>query len=181
MLKALLVIFLVLAGAVGAVVAFAAVTQPNEFEVTRSRAINASPEQIFPLIDDLHRMNEWNPFAKGDPDMRIDYSGSQSGKGAAHAWHGGKSGEGRLEIIESAPPSRVAMRLDMTKPIQGHNDILFTLKPAGHGTEVTWSMRGDLPLVSKVIGLFVSMDRMIGGQFEKGLADLEVMALNARA
>jgi uncharacterized protein YndB with AHSA1/START domain len=175
MLKIIGIIAGVIAIVVIGVLAYAA-TLPNAFRVERSISIKAPPEKIFPLINELKTMNEWNPFAKQDPSMKITYSGPAGGKGAAHAWTSDKAGEGRLEITDSAPPSRVNMRLDMIKPMEGHNTILFALQPQAGGTNVTWSMTGTCPYIAKVIQVFVSMDRMIGGTFEKGLADLRAMA-----
>jgi uncharacterized protein YndB with AHSA1/START domain len=157
------------------VLAYAA-TLPNAFRVERSISIKAPPERIFPLINELKTMNEWNPFAKQDPSIKITYSGPASGKGAAHAWTSDRAGVGRLEITDSAPPSRVNMRLDMIKPMEGHNAIVFALQPQSGGTNVNWAMSGEYNFIAKVICVFVNMDRMIGGEFDKGLADLKAMA-----
>jgi uncharacterized protein YndB with AHSA1/START domain len=174
---------LVVIGIIG-VLAYAT-TVPDTFRVERSISIKAPPEKIFPLINELKTMNEWNPFAKQDPTIRLTYSGPASGKGAANAWDSdGKAGKGRLEITDSTRPSQVTMRLDIEKPMEGHNTIMFALQPQAQGTnqgtnvstDVTWSMTGGLPYIAKVICMFVSMDRMIGGEFEKGLADLKAMA-----
>jgi uncharacterized protein YndB with AHSA1/START domain len=158
-----------------------ATTVPDTFRVQRSISIKAPADKIFPLINELKTMNEWNPFAKQDPTIRLTYSGPASGKGAANAWDSdGKAGKGRLEITDSTRPSQVTMRLDMEKPMEGHNAIEFALQPEAQGanqaTNVTWAMTGALPYVAKVICVFVSMDRMIGGEFDKGLADLKAMA-----
>jgi hypothetical protein len=161
------------------VLAYAA-TLPDTFRVQRSVAIKAPPDKVFPLINNLKTMNEWNPFAKQDPTIKLVYSGPASGKGAANDWDSdGHAGKGRLEITESAPSSQVTMRLDMVKPMEGHNTIVFALQPQTDGTNVTWSMTGACPFITKVIQVFVSMDRMIGGTFEKGLADLKAMAEKA--
>jgi uncharacterized protein YndB with AHSA1/START domain len=162
------------------VLAYAA-TLPDTFAVQRSISIKAPPEKIFPLINELKTMNEWNPFAKQDPTIKITYSGPASGKGAAHAWDSdGQAGQGRLKITDSVPPSQVTMRLDMAKPMEGHNTIVFALQPQAQGTNVTtnvtWSMTGAYPYIAKVMCVFFSMDRMIGGEFDKGLADLKAMA-----
>ena len=161
------------------VLAYAA-TLPDTFRVQRTVSIKAPPERIFPFINNLKTMNEWNPFAKQDPTIRITYSGPAGGKGAANDWDSdGRAGQGRLEITDSAPPSQVTMRLDMIKPMEGHNTIVFALQPQADGTNVTWSMTGTCPYIAKVIQVFLSMDRMIGGEFEKGLADLKAMAEKA--
>lgn len=175
MLKIIGIIAGVFVIAIIGVLAYAA-TLPDTFRVQRSISVKASPEKIFPLINNLKDMNEWNPFAKQDPSIKITYSGPASGKGAAHAWTSEKAGEGRLEITDSSPPSQVNMRLDMIKPMEGHNAIVFALQPQSGGTDVSWAMSGEYNYISKVICVFVNMDRMIGGEFEKGLADLKVMA-----
>jgi hypothetical protein len=175
MLKIIGIIAGVIAIVVIGVLAYAA-TLPNAFRVERSISIKAPPEKIFPLINELKAMNEWNPFAKQDPSMKITYSGPASGKGAAHAWTSDKAGEGRLEITDTAPPSRVNMRLDMIKPMEGHNAIVFALQPQSGGTNVSWAMSGEYNFITKVVGLLFNMDRMIGGEFDKGLADLKAMA-----
>jgi hypothetical protein len=179
MLKILGIIAGVIAIGVIGVLAYAA-TLPDAFRVERSVSIKAPPERIFPLINNLKTMNEWNPFAKQDPTMRLKYSGPASGKGAANDWDSdGRAGQGRLEITESVPSSQITMRLDMIKPMEGHNIIVFALKPQVDGTDVSWAMSGTYAYIAKVICVFVSMDRMIGGAFEKGLADLKAMAEKA--
>jgi hypothetical protein len=176
MLKILAIIgVLILLGAVLLVIY--ALNQPDDFRVARSQTITAPPEKIFPLLNDLHRFNEWNPFAKGDPNLEIAYSGPDSGRGATHSWDStGRSGKGRLEITEVSAPSRIAMQLDILKPVEGHNNVVFTLQPNGNATEVTWAMTGKTPFIGKMMCLFFSMDRMVGGEFEKGLADLKAIA-----
>ena len=180
MLKIIGIIAGVLAVGVIGVLAYAT-TVPDTFRVQRSVSIKAAPEKVFPLINELKSMNEWNPFAKQDPTIRLTYSGPPAGKGAANDWDSdGKAGKGRLEITDSTRPSQVTMRLDMEKPMEGHNTVAFALEPqaqgADVGTQVTWSMTGPMPYIAKVICTFVSMDRMIGGEFEKGLAALKTMA-----
>jgi hypothetical protein len=176
MLKILGLIALILAIGVVGLIAYAA-TQPDEFRLARSKSIMAPPEKIFPLISNLHRFNEWNPFAKQDPAINIIYSGPASGKGAAHEWESaGRTGKGRLEITDVSPLSQIDMKLDILKPIEGHNKIVFTLQPDGSATNVTWSMTGKTPFLGKVLHLFLSMDRMVGDEFEKGLADLKALA-----
>jgi carbon monoxide dehydrogenase subunit G len=175
MLKIIGIIAGLIAIVVIGVLAYAA-TLPNAFRVERSISIKAPPEKIFPLINELKTMNEWNPFAEQDPSIKITYSGPASGKGAAHAWTSDRAGEGRLEITESTPSSQVNMRLDMIKPMEGHNAIVFALQPQTEGTNVRWAMSGEYNFITKVVGLLFNMDRMIGGEFDKGLADLKAMA-----
>src|SRR5438067_7612770 len=145
-------------------------TRPDTFSVKRSTRIGAPAERIFPLIASLKSMNTWNPFVEPDPAIKISYSGPDSGKGAAHTWSGNsKVGEGRIEITEATPPSRVALQLDMVKPMKAHNAVEFTLQPDGNATLVTWAMSGRQPVMAKVMSFFIDCDRMVGSQFEKGL------------
>lgn len=148
--------------------------QPDTFQTSRTQRIDAPPEAIYPLIADLGRFNTWNPFLRHDPAIRLSYSGPASGVGAAHEWEGNANvGKGRVEIVEASPPRHIAMKLHMMKPMKALNDVVFTLEPAGAGTDVTWTMSGSCTLVSKTMGLFMSMDRMVGGEFERGLSDLK--------
>jgi uncharacterized protein YndB with AHSA1/START domain len=161
---------------VAAVLLFAA-TRPDNVRVQRATSIKAPPEKIFPLITDLHRWGSWSPWEKMDPAMKRTYSGAASGKGAVYAWEGNsKVGEGRMEIKDVSPPSKVTIKLDFVKPIEGHNIAEFTLEPKGESTNVTWAMYGPSAYIAKVIGVFVSMDSMIGKDFETGLANLKTVA-----
>jgi uncharacterized protein YndB with AHSA1/START domain len=165
---------------VGIIAGLAKNVGSSAFRVQRTVSIKAPPEKVFPLINNLKTMNEWNPFAKQDPTIRIKYSGPASGKGAANDWDSdGRAGQGRLEITESAPPSQITMRLDIAKPMEVHNTMAFALRPQADGTRVTWAMSGTYAYIAKVVGVFVNMDRMIGGELEKGLADLKAMAEKA--
>ena len=150
--------------------------QPSDFRIERSAEIQASTEKIFPLINDLRGFNRWNPFAKADPDVKIEYSGPASGVGAAYDWRGKKSGAGRMQIASSAPPSKVTMALDFSKPFEAHNTAEFTLVPRGTTTAVTWAMTGTRPFSHKLMGTIFNMDKMVGGEFAKGLASLKAMA-----
>ena len=171
MITALVVIVLLLAAAL----AFVA-SRPNTFTVLRATTIKAPPEKIFPLINDLHGFNTWNPFAKMDPEMKLSYSGPQAGRGAAYAWESRRMGVGSMEIVDTAPPSKVILKLDFLKPFEGHNVVEFTLQPKGDATNVTWEMRGPMAFIPKIMNLFVSTDKMVGGQFEMGLADMKAVA-----
>jgi hypothetical protein len=157
-----------------------AATFPDSFQVQRMQRISASPEAIFPLINNLHGMNTWNPFSEADPEIKITYTGPESGKGARYEWSGNSHvGQGSIEIIDAAVPSRVALKLDMLKPIEGHNTVVFTLAPNGSGTDVTWAMTGERPFIGKIIDAVFNMDRMVGSQFEKGLTKLKTIAEKA--
>jgi hypothetical protein len=169
--------FLSLAAAFAALLLYA-VTRPGEFRVQRSVRVQAPPERIHALINDLRRFNTWNPYAKKDPAMKGSHRGAAQGPGAAFDFEGGKSGSGRIEIVAPASPTGVSMKLDMTAPFACHNLIDFSLVPqaAGDVTEVTWAMHGPSPFLSKVMGVFIDMDKMIGADFDAGLADLKALA-----
>jgi carbon monoxide dehydrogenase subunit G len=159
-----------------ALLGFAA-TRPDTFRVERSTSIQATPEKIFALINDLHRWGAWSPFEKKDPAMKRTLSGAPSGEGAVYEWEGNKEiGKGRMEITETSPPSRVSIKLDFVKPFEAHNVVDFTLVPQGDATRVTWAIHGPSPFISKVIGIFCNMDKMIGKDFETGLASLKAVA-----
>lgn len=158
---------------IGGVLVLAAM-RPDSFQIRRSATIHAAPERIFPLINDLHRFNTWNPFDK--PEMTGSYSGPQSGKGAAYAF-----GSGMIEITDSAPASSVTMALRMMQPFEVRNTVEFSLRPASSAaTEVAWTMHGPVPYVAKIIHLFIDMDRMVGAEFDAGLASLKTLAEKAR-
>ncbi|TAL25899.1 MAG: polyketide cyclase [Aquabacterium sp.] len=169
-------ILLVLAVALVALLAYAA-TRPDTFAVTRSATIQAPAQKLHPLIADLRAFNTWNPYAKKDPAMRITYRGPASGPGAAYDFDGNKdAGSGSIELLSDQPPSKVTMELHMIKPMEGRNTIEFDLKPQGYATVVTWSMHGPAPYISKLAGIFLDMDKMIGRDFEAGLANLKAAA-----
>lgn len=173
MLRAIATIAAVL---VTALLAYAA-TLPDTFRVERAVNVKATPEKIFPLISDLQGWSTWSPYEKKDPAMHKHYSGAASGKGAAMEWEGNKDvGKGRLEITDTVPSSKVAMRLYMLAPIEAENDVQFTLDRQGDATAVTWAMQGSMPYVSKLVSVFIDMDAMIGKDFEAGLASLKNLA-----
>ena len=151
-----------------------AAAKPDSFGVQRATAINAPAEKIFPLINDLHAHTSWSPFEK-DPNMKRTHSGAPQGKGAVYEWDGDrKVGSGRLAIADSTP-SNITMILDMFKPFKAHNTVNFLLEPQGGGTRVTWAMRGQQPYMAKLMSTFIDCDKMVGGQFEEGLAKLKAL------
>lgn len=173
MLKNIALIAVVL---IAAVLIFAA-TRPDTFRVERSIDIKASPEKIFPLMNDLHSWTAWSPYEKKDPNMKRQNSGAASGKGAIYEWDGDKQvGKGRMEITESTPFSRVVIKLDFLSPFEAHNTAEFILQPQGETTKVTWAMYGPANYVSKLMGVFFSMDKMVGDDFAIGLANLKAIA-----
>jgi hypothetical protein len=170
MLKKVVVAVVLLAGAV---LLFAA-TRPDAFRVKRATSIKAPPEKIFPLINDFKRWGAWSPYENKDPAMKRSYDGPPAGKDAVYAWEGdGNVGQGRMQITEAAAPGKVIIALDFTKPFEAHNTVVFTLVPAGDATDVTWDMQGRANFLSKLIGVFVDMDQMVGRDFEVGLANLK--------
>jgi uncharacterized protein YndB with AHSA1/START domain len=170
------IIAILVAVAVAAVLLLAA-TKPDNFRVQRSARIAAPPERIFPLINDFHRWTAWSPYEHKDPAMQRTFSGAERGAGSVYEWAGNSNvGSGRMEIVESAAPSRIAIKLDFITPIEGHNLATFTMEPVGDATTVTWTMDGPSPFVSKVMQVFMNLDRMIGTDFETGLANLGTAA-----
>jgi uncharacterized protein YndB with AHSA1/START domain len=175
-MKALATIGIVLALAIAALLVYAA-TRPDTFRVERSTTIKAPADKIFPLINDFRRWQAWSPWENIDPALKRSYSGPESGKGAAYAWEGNNEvGHGRMEIDEATPPSKIVIRLHFLKPFETRNIAEYTLSPRGDGTQVTWAMHGPSPFVAKVLGIFCSMDAMVGGKFEEGLAKLKAVA-----
>lgn len=159
-----------------ALVLIYASTKPDTFHVERSINIKAAPEKIFALINDFHLWNDWTPYNK-DPAMKKTYSGNDRGVGAHYAWEGNKEvGKGEISITETTPPNKIVMDLHMIEPFEGHNVATFTLSAAGDSTKVTWSLDDKQKFIVKVIGIFMNMDKMIGGDFETGLARLKVTA-----
>ncbi|GAC1513882.1 MAG: K(+)-transporting ATPase subunit F [Gemmatimonadaceae bacterium] len=154
-----------------------AATKPDTFRVERATLIKAPPDKLFALINDFHNWNRWSPWEKLDPAMTRTYGGLPAGKGATYAWEGNsKVGKGHMEITGSAPPSSVTIQLDFLKPFEAHNITLFTLTPTGDSTSVSWAMSGPNLYMGKVMSVFVSMDSMIGRDFETGLANIKAVA-----
>lgn len=151
--------------------------QPAAFRVVRSAAIGAPPARVFEEVNDLHNWEAWSPWAKIDPACKMTYDGPPAGNGTSMAWVGNANvGAGRMTITDSRQGESIRIRLDFEKPFKGTNTAEFTFVPKGDQTQVTWSMWGEKNFITKAIGLFVSMDKMIGGQFEKGLAQLDAVA-----
>ena len=176
MLKIFAVIGAVLVAGV-TVVLILAVMKPDQFRVSRSAAIKAPPEKIFPLINDFKAWTAWSPYENKDPAMKRTYGSSTSGKGATYAWEGNSNvGAGNMWITDAPAPSKLTLELNMAKPIEAHNIVDFTLVPAGDTTTVTRVMRGEAPYFAKIIHVFFNMDKMVGGDFEAGLAKLKATA-----
>ena len=178
MVKIFALVAVVVVVAVAALLVYAA-TRPDSFRVERAATIKAPPEKIFAQVNEFKSWTAWSPWEKIDPALKRSYSGPPGGKGAAYAWEGNKDvGSGRMEITESTAPSKIVIRLDFLKPFEAHNTAEFTFVREGDATGVTWAMHGPSPYMSKLIGLFFSMDRMVGGMFEQGLANLKKSSEN---
>ena len=168
----LVIVILVLA----AVFIYAA-SKPSTFRIARSTVINAPAATIFPLIADFHQWPIWSPYEKLDPELKRSYGGAESGVGATYSYEGNsKVGAGRMEVVRVEAPNLIQTKLDFSRPMVAHNLAEFTLEPKGQGTEVTWSMSGPQAFVGKVMSLVFSIDRLVGGQFEEGLANLKAVA-----
>ncbi|WP_137937946.1 SRPBCC family protein [Chitinivorax sp. B] len=160
-----------------AVLLVMAATKPDTFRIQRATTVNAPPEEVFALINDFHRWGTWSPWEKKDPAMKRTFGGPPNGKGAIYEWEGNRDvGKGSMEITDVTAPSKVTIKLDFVKPITGHNTAEFTLNPHGETTDVTWTMSGPTPFISKLMQVFVDVDRMVGKDFEAGLANLKTAA-----
>ena len=169
-------IAIVLVALIAGLLVYAA-TKPDSFRVQRATSIKAPPEKIFALLNDFQRWDAWSPWEKKDPAMKRTFSVVTGGKGAQYAWEGNRDvGQGRMEIAEAIAPSKVRIKLDFVKPFEAHNLIEFTLEPKGDTTNVTWAMQGDTPYFAKIIHVFINMDKMVGNDFEIGLANLKTIA-----
>ena len=177
MLEIIAIVAAILAIAIATVLILAS-TKPATFSVRRSAVMQAPAEAIFPLIDNFHQWTKWSPWEKRDPAMKRDYSGAECGKGAVYAWDGNKNvGSGRMEILDAASPSKITIKLDFFKPFEGHNTAEFTFVPEREAavTNVIWMMQGPSSFMSKVMQVFMDLDKVIGRDFESGLASLKAL------
>lgn len=159
-----------------AIFAVVVAMQPSEFQVSRTATMPAPAGAIFPHVNELKKWEPWSPWMKLDPNARSTFEGPEGGKGAAMTWAGNSQvGEGRMTIIESKPNELVRFRLEFYKPMEGTSEATFTFKPEGNQTVVTWSMTGKNNFIAKAMCLFMDMDKMVGGEFEKGLASLQAI------
>ena len=158
------------------VLLISAATRPDVFHVERSTTIQAPAERLHPLINDLRGFNTWNPYARKDPAMKQRYGDVTRGPGAFYGWESKEVGVGSMKITEVQAPTRVTIALDFEQPFAAHNTAEFTLRPDGSGTQVTWAMHGPANFMSKLMGVFFDMDRMVGTDFEAGLVNLKTAA-----
>ncbi len=170
----MLPIVLIAVAAVITVFLIVVALQPSEFRVARTVVMAAPAGAIFDEVNDFHRWRPWSPYETLDPQMERRYEGPQAGPGASYAWKGNKDvGEGRSTIVESRPNDLVRIKLEFVRPFACTNTVEFTFKPQGDQTAVTWSLAGRNSFLSKAVGLFMNMDKMIGGQFDQGLTQLK--------
>ena len=165
----------ILIGLVALVIVFLIVVavQPADFKVTRSATLAAAPAALFEQVNDHHKFVVWNPFLKLDPNVKNTFSGPDSGVGAVCSWDGNSDiGAGSSTIIESKPGELVRCRMDWKRPMEATSTVDFTFKPEGDKTVVTWSMYGRNGFMGKAVSLFMNCDKMVGPQFEQGLANL---------
>lgn len=173
MLKKILIALLALVALLAVVVAM----QPAEFRVARTAVIAAPAPAVFPLVNDFHKWQAWSPWEGLDPAMKRSYEGAPSGTGAVYTWSGNdKVGEGRMTITDSRPSELVRLRLEFFKPFKATDTGEFTFIPRGEQTAVTWSMSGQNNFMFKAVHLFMNMDKMLGDEFDKGLARMKSAA-----
>ncbi len=169
-------IFLAIVVLVLAVLVFAT-TRPDTYNIERSITIHATPDRVFNLVNDFHEWHAWSPFEKLDTAMTRTFGGANAGVGATYAWAGNrKAGQGTMEITESTPYSKIVVGLNFLKPMKNTTTVAFTFVPVNDSTRVTWSMYGPNQYISKVMGIFMSIDRMVGKDFEAGLGNLKAVA-----
>lgn len=152
-------------------------SRPGTFEVVRSTSINAPAAKIFPFLDDFRQWAHWSPWEKLDPNLQRTHGGTPSGKGSVYAWEGNKQvGAGRMEIVDSVPPSSLSIKLDFLRPFEAHNVVKLVLDSQATATRVTWTMIGTNNFMGKLMGVVLNMDKMVGKDFETGLANLKALA-----
>jgi uncharacterized protein YndB with AHSA1/START domain len=172
MKKILSVLLLCLLGLLGY-----ATTQPDSFRIERSITVKAPPEKVFALVNDFQQWPKWSPWEKKDSSMKRTMGATSQGVGATYSWDGNKDvGTGRMEIKESVPSNKVSIQLNFLKPFEAQNVSEFLIAPKDGQTEVRWAMSGPQPFIAKLMGVFFSMEKMVGPDFEQGLAALKTAA-----
>jgi uncharacterized protein YndB with AHSA1/START domain len=151
-------------------------TRPSAFHIERSVTIAAPAENAHALVNDFHAWSRWSPYEKLDPQMKRTFEGPASGQGAMYAWKGDKSGAGRMTIEKSGKPSLVSIKLEFTEPMAATNTATFTFVPTPEGTKATWAMDGKNGFIAKAFCMFMDMDKLVGSDFEKGLAEMKAAA-----
>jgi hypothetical protein len=172
----LVTVIAIIAIAIAALLAMAGM-RPDHFRIERSTRVPAPAGKAFALINDFHHWPQWSPWENKDPSMKKTLSGTAAGTGAIYEWEGNNQvGQGRMEITDSTPDSRVLIKLDFYKPFEAHNTTEFTIAADGEGSRVTWAMYGPQPFMARLMGIFFSMEKMVGPDFEAGLAKLATAA-----
>ena len=170
MLKKLLIALALILVVLAIVIAI----QPADFRITRTATIAAPPAAVFAQVNDFHKWEAWSPWAKLDPAMKTTYEGPANGPGTIYTWMGNNEvGQGKMTITESHPSDLIRIQLEFLKPIAATNTADFTFQPEGSQTLVNWTMTGTNNFMGKAFNLFMNMDKMVGGDFEKGLAQLK--------
>ena len=154
-----------------------AARRPDEFSVKRSIDIRAPADKVFALINDFSQWPKWSPWEKLDPNLQRTLSGAEAGRGSVYEWQGNKQvGAGRMEILDSVPPTRVDIKLSFLKPFRAENRTIFTITPVDAASRVLWEMTGTNNFMFKLMGLVMNMEKIVGGDFEKGLAAMKAEA-----
>ena len=154
--------------------------QPSDYKIERSIVISAPAEIVFHYVNNVREANKWNPWLELDPKASVGYEGPPAGAGAISTWKGDSNvGAGKLEITESRPNEYIKTKLDFFEPMANTAEGEYILKTEGQETTVTWTMFGKNTFVGRMMCVFMNMDKMVGGQFEKGLANLKKMAEQA--
>jgi len=173
--------------AIGATIGLATVavtiaTRPAAFRIARSVVLSAPAAALFSYVHDFHLWEQWSPFAKLDPNMKVSFEGAPRGVGAVYLWAGNsKAGAGRMAITDSAESQRIVIDLSFSKPMKTENKAEFTFEPVPGGTRVTWAMSGNNNFVGKAFALIFNTDKMLGSSFEEGLRSLGAAAGSARS
>jgi uncharacterized protein YndB with AHSA1/START domain len=169
----------ILLAVAAALIVFALVvaTRPAAFSISRSIIIAAPPTLVYKRVADFKAWPAWSPWAKLDPEMKTSYAGPPGQPGATYEWSGNdKVGAGRMTVVQAQPPAMLDLKLEFLKPFHATNASLFNFVPAGSGTLATWSMSGNNSFMAKAFAMFADMDKMIGGDFERGLSQLKADA-----
>jgi uncharacterized protein YndB with AHSA1/START domain len=165
-------------GLLAAIVVFLIVVacQPADYHIVRTTQISAPVSAVFAQVNDFHQWEAWNPWGQLDPAMKQTYEGASSGTGAVYSWAGNdQAGEGRMTLTESKPNELIRVKLEFMKPMQGTSDVQFLFKPEGDQTSISWDMTGRKNFISKGVCMYMDMDKMVGGEFEKGLAQIKAI------
>ncbi len=148
--------------------------QPAAANMVRMATIAAPPAEVFARVNDLHKWQEWSPWARLDPDAKVSYEGPQAGYGAAFLWSGNSDvGEGKMTLVESKPNEKIKFRIDLLKPMAGSNTSEFSFEPDGNSTYVIWRMTGERTFLQRALCIIFGAEKIAGDQFEQGLANLD--------